>query len=298
MSSTAVDVVVPVYGSAALTRRCLESVVASRAGVPGDVVVVDDGSPDVATAGLLVDLAARGEIRLLRHDANRGFAAAVNTGIDATANDVVLLNSDTEVHGDWLRRLRDCAHRAPAIGTVTPFSNDATICSYPFPRWRRGLPPGLGLADLDDLFARANAGEVEDLPTGVGFCLLITRPCLTAVGHFDTARFGGGYGEETDFCQRARAAGWRNVLCADTFVYHAGRGSFGADGRRRARAAEVVLRTTYPDYAERVRAFIAADRLGRFRRRVDAVRTSRSPRQAAEVLAERLVERVARRVLG
>jgi GT2 family glycosyltransferase len=45
--------------------------------------------------------------------------------------DVVLLNSDTVVANDWLDRLLACADLESRIGTVTPFSNNATICSFP-----------------------------------------------------------------------------------------------------------------------------------------------------------------------
>ncbi len=49
----------------------------------------------------------------------------------AGSRDVVLLNSDTEVPTGWLSRLTAQAYAHPRIATVSPFSNNATICSYP-----------------------------------------------------------------------------------------------------------------------------------------------------------------------
>jgi GT2 family glycosyltransferase len=287
-----IDLVIPVYGQSALVSRCIESVLAFRGRSLGTVWIIDDASPDEATRDYLDALDRRGDVHLLRHTINRGFVSSVNDGILASPRDVVLLNSDTEVHGDWIERLARCAYSHPDIGTVTPFSNHATICSYPFPAWRRSLPSGISLAQMDRWFAGLNDGDMTDLPTGVGFCLFIRRACLDTVGLFDVDRFGRGYGEENDFCQRARLAGWRNVLAADTFVYHEVGGTFGAERRARARAAERVLQSLYPDYARRVREFIAADTAARFRERVDAARASLSLRQAASVAAERVRCRV------
>ena len=68
-----------------------------------------------------------------------------------------------------------------------------------------------------------------EIPTGVGFCMYITRSSLNAVGLFDADRFGRGYGEENDFCMRAAKSGYKHVLAHNTFVYHAGGVSFGEE---------------------------------------------------------------------
>jgi GT2 family glycosyltransferase len=285
------DVIVPVHGNLHAVRRCLESVVTTRGTALGRLLVVDDASPDIETRGYLDALAAQGEIELIRHAGNRGFVVSVNAGMAATDGDVVLLNSDTEVHGDWLERMLRCAYADERIGTVTPFSNNATICSYPWQGWGGELPGGVTLAQLDAMFARENAGAHAELPTGVGFCLLLRRACLDDIGFFDSEAFGRGYGEENDFCQRAILAGWKNMLCADTFVYHAGGASFGAEGESRSAAAERLLAMRYPDYPNRVRNFILADSLRPLRERVDLARARMGGRHGEHVVAERAGEK-------
>ena len=116
-----VDVIVPVYKGLAATRRCLDSVLASRSSTPSEMVVVDDATPEPEITRLLDGLAADTRITLLRNDANQGFVRSVNRGMSLHADrDVVLLNSDTEVAGDWLDRLRRCARAHADIGTATP----------------------------------------------------------------------------------------------------------------------------------------------------------------------------------
>jgi len=229
--SDILDIVVPVYRGEAETRACLESVFASANRRPVEIVVIDDRSPEPAISAWLKDLARLGRITLIEHEENRGFVQSVNEGMALHRDrDVVLLNSDTEVANDWLDRLREAAQSAADIGTATPFSNNATICSYPFEGWDGGVPGSLGLAGLDRVTAEANRGQRASIPTAVGFCMYIRRACLDKVGAFDAERFGRGYGEENDFCLRASAAGWRHVLAADVFVYHEGAVSF-SEGR-------------------------------------------------------------------
>jgi hypothetical protein len=146
---------------------------------------------------------------------------------------------------DWLDRLRRCASSRPKIGTVTPFSNNATICSYPDVCRENGLPDGVELGELDRVFRRVNAGKIAEIPTAVGFCMYIKRACLDQVGLFDAERFGKGYGQENDFSLRAAEKGWSNVLCADTFVFHQGRASFQSEKTAlQSRTGEVFAGTS------------------------------------------------------
>ncbi len=236
---------------------------------PFELILIDDASPEPELSGYLDTLVGRAGITLLRNAHNLGFVQSVNRGMSLHAErDVVLLNSDTEVANDWLDRIRDCAYHEKEIGTVTPFSNNATICSYPNTCADNALPTP-GLVELDSVFAQVNAGEHIDLPTAVGFCMYIKRACLDQVGLFDAGRFGRGYGEENDFSRRAAKAGWRNVLCADVFVFHSGGISF--QGEREALMADSaeILASLHPEYAALVEKFVAEDPPAKYRLVVD-----------------------------
>jgi GT2 family glycosyltransferase len=280
-ASETVDVVIPVYRGMAETRACVESVFASRGATPQEVVVIDDRSPEPGMAPWLGSLAAEARITLVTHAENRGFVASANAGMAAHADrDVVLLNSDTEVAPGWLDRLRACASSDRSIGTVTPFSNNATICSYPRTLAANPLPSGETTASLDAAFAAANAGRSADIVTAVGFCMYITRRCLDRIGSFDYERYGTGYGEEVDFCMRAARAGFRNVIAADVFVRHHGEVSFEGGSERRLKA-QATVDALYPEFQQRLKAFIPADPLRGLRRRADLQRLRRSPAELA-----------------
>lgn len=252
-----VTVVVPVHGGAETVSRCIAALSAGRAARAYEILAIDDASPDRETRALLDDRAARGEIRLLKNACNLGFTATANRGLGEARGDAVLLNADALVPRGWLDRLAGHAGRDPSVGTVTPLTNNGQIVNLlglaaPVP-----LPDMASLERLDAAAARVNAGRAADLPTGVGFCLYIRRGCLDETGLLDASVFGRGYGEETDFCLRAAARGWRHVCALDVVVGHHGGASFGPEkaGLVRRNMARIAGRhPTYPALMARFRA--------------------------------------------
>ncbi|UPG95353.1 glycosyltransferase [Luteibacter aegosomatissinici] len=255
-----IDVIIPVYRGIEETSRCIESVYSARYTVPFRLIVINDCSPEPAMHGYLEDAAIRHGFTLLVNEENLGFVGTVNRAMALSdSNDVLLLNSDTEVANDWLDRMVAQAYARDRIATVTPLSNNATICSYPDFQGRRTLSPGVSLHEMDAVCATANRGRYVGVPTGVGFCMLIRRAALNELGLFDAEAFGKGYGEENDFCMRAAKQRWENILTLDTFVYHAGEVSFAADSSAgKSRGTEALL-AKHPRYLLDVAAHISED---------------------------------------
>jgi len=212
----AVAVVIPVHCGLDATLRCVASVRATAPmGTP--LLVVDDATPEPALATALDRLAASGGITLIRRMASGGFPVAANAGLRAAAGlegwcDVVLLNSDTQVAPGWLAALRALVHATADVGTATPLSNDATLASYPHAGGGNRPPSPAAFRRLAALAARVNHGVAVEIPTAVGFCMYIRRECLDEVGPLREDLFAQGYGEENDFCLRARHLGWRHVV--------------------------------------------------------------------------------------
>ena len=135
-------------------------------------------------------------------------------------NDVLLLNSDTEVPKGWLKRIMECAYSDDTIATVTPLSNNATLASVPKIFTRNELPKNYTLKKMDELVQKCSVKDYPDIPTAHGFCMYIKREALEKVGFFDEKNFGKGYGEENDFSFRCFEFGYRNVLCDNVYVLH------------------------------------------------------------------------------
>jgi GT2 family glycosyltransferase/glycosyltransferase involved in cell wall biosynthesis len=269
-----VDIIVPVYRGLSDTQRCLESVLSAKCDTSWRLIVINDQSPEPEVTAWLRTFANRdARIVLVENSENMGFVATVNRGMAmSTDNDVVLLNSDTEVANDWLDRLRRAAYSTSRVASVTPFSNNATICSYPGFCQANELPAGSDTASLDNLFASYLAGQTIEVPTGVGFCMYVARGSLQEVGLFDEDSFGKGYGEENDFCIRAQNAGWKNLHALDIFVRHAGGVSFGDSKSDRELQAMDTLRRLHPRYEPQVHAFVQQDPAALARFTVDLAR--------------------------
>ena len=284
-----VDVVIPVYRGLAETMACIATVL-DTVGRGVRVLVVDDCSPEPALVAALQKLAKAGRIVLHRQDRNRGFPAAANAGMRlAGENDVVLLNSDTLCPPGWLTRLRAAVASAPDIATATPLSNDATILSYPHTDAVNPIPDLAETHRLDRIAAAAGAaaaggGTVIDIPTGIGFCMYIRRDCLEQVGLLREDVFAQGYGEENDFCIRARHAGWRHVAVPNLFVGHVGGQSFGAAKQHLIERNLWVLNRLHPGYDALVHAWIRRDPLGPARHRMDIARWDAEARAGAILL--------------
>lgn len=291
MLSHPVDIIVPVYRGLTDTIVCISSVLKSICTLDWQLIVINDSSPEPELTAWLRDLAAHdARVMLLENQDNLGFVGTVNRGMAVnTTHDVLLLNSDAEVANDWLDRLQRVAYSVPHVASVTPFSNNATICSYPRFCEDNALPANYSTADLDALFKRCLNGQTVHIPTAVGFCMYIRRQCLDEVGFFDVTNFGKGYGEENDFCMRATAAGWIHLHALDTFVRHAGGISFGNSAKARQAVALQALQQLHPGYEAAVKAHILEDPAKPARLRIDMVRLSlpdsrRSPGEAPYML--------------
>ena len=271
-----VDVIIPVYGGAQETLRCLWTVLTAPVRTPYHLIVINDAGPVPELNAMLRSLAARDLFTLEQHRINQGFVKTVNQGLRMHRDrDVVILNSDTEVYNDWLDRLLNHAAEHPRLATVTPLSNNATICSYPETLSDNRLGLEVAPGEIDRLASQVNRGRHVATPTGVGFCMYIRRDALKEVGLLDERRFGRGYGEENDLCQRASRRGWTNAIACDIYVRHVGSVSFKGEAAERTARAIKTLAKLHPEYEADVARHITDDPAWVYRARIDLARLKR-----------------------
>lgn len=262
-----VDIIVPVYDGYDDTKNCLESLVKSHESnqTEFEIIVVNDKSPNQKLIEWLRSFVQSHDITYLENTTNLGFVGTVNLGMKLhTDRNIVLLNSDTIVASDWLDKLSNCVANNLDVATVTPFSNNATICGFPDFCEERAVLPYADAALIHDSLA-VNNGSVVDIPTGIGFCMWIQRSFLDKVGYFDEVKFGKGYGEENDFCMRCSSVGGRNLLCTDAFVAHVGGVSFSAQKEARVAQAQKIIDRLHPTYHSLVMNHIKSDPARLFR---------------------------------
>lgn len=267
-----IDIVIPVYREQALVKACLDSVLASleQNETAAEIVVIDDAGPEPALSLWLDELAQQGRITLLRNRYNLGFIETVNRGLRLhPERDALLLNADTAVHGDWIDRLKQALYSAPDIASVTPWSNNGEITSFPKVADSVRAPSRTQLAQIDDTAAalhRAGLLQYIELPACCGFAMLMKRSAMDRIGLLDGAALVRGYGEEVDWCMRARAAGYRHLAATGVFVSHTGTVSFRFEKRLRVAQNRKILSERYPDYRPEYQSFLKRDPLANARR--------------------------------
>jgi len=221
------SIIVPCFDQLEYTRHCLAALF-RHTRTPWELVAVDNGSTD-GTAEYLrgVRDAAPVRVEVLTNPANCGFPAACNQGLRAARGDyLVLLNNDAVVTDGWLDQLAALADSAPTIGLAGPMTNYA-----PPPQ----LVPGVPYADLEGMHRFAARWRAEHRGRWLtaaklsGFCLLLKRRALEAVGGLDE-RFGLGFFDDDDLAVRARQAGLELAVACDLFVHHFGSRTFAGAG--------------------------------------------------------------------
>ena len=254
-----IAVIVPIYKGVDETLNCLTSVLKSKNKQAYCLIAINDCGPEAEMQPALQELARSNHFELYENEENLGFVGTVNRGMKlAVGHDVILLNSDTIVADGWLDAIKEVAISSPTIGTITPISNNATICSYPRFCLDNDLPKGYDVNQL----ARLCSDNVEDpieLPTAHGYCMFIKREVLNEVGYFDEQKWGKGYAEENDFSLRASKLGWKHVVTNKTFVQHLGSVSFAEDTEGFIATNLEKLNGMYPDYPLLVERFIRKD---------------------------------------
>jgi GT2 family glycosyltransferase len=271
--SPAVDVIIPVYNQFHVVKPCVDSVVSSMQWNDFHLVVIDDASTDRDVRRYLEEQARRGVLELHGNKVNLGFTRTVNKAMSIRNNtDVVLLNSDTVVHGAWLERLKSAAYSDPRVATVNPMTNGSHVSGYPFRHGNEGVVLEITEDVLDELALEKNPGVYVDVYATVGFCMYIKRDCLNSIGFFDDRHFPIGYGEESDFCARARAVGWRHLITGDTFVLHKENQSFGEKKRILVEHMHKKISELHPNYIKYDEDFLIRDPLRSIRTSLDLAR--------------------------
>jgi GT2 family glycosyltransferase len=255
-----VTIVVPVFGAPLQTKACLDALAASKDEVPDvKVLVIDDATPDERLVASLYDQCRHHGFEVVRNAKNLGFVGTCNRAFEMLKHGhVLLLNSDTVVFPGWLKEM--VAGVGDGVASVTAVSNNASIYSLPSP----GIDPfsvDLTSADLAEIVRSAWKHEAISVPTAVGFCMLLTRAALDAIGGFDP-RYGKGYAEEDDWCMRARLRGFSHRLAPRAFVYHEGGVSMAMAGvteEGQSDRAEnlALLESLHPDYWKLFHEFLA-----------------------------------------
>ena len=246
-----VDIIIPIYNAYDDLVKSIDSVKKWTNLSDNRLILIDDCSPDERMRPYLNSLKDDNTL-VIFNEKNQGFSGNINLGMmQSQDNDVLLLNSDTIVTKRWLEKIVECAYSDEAIATVTPLSNNATLCSVPNFCEENTIPEGFTIDSFADLIETISMNLYPVIPVANGFCMFVKREIIRKIGMFDAETFGRGYGEENDFCHRAEQIGYHHVMCDNTFIFHSGTSSFLSEEKKRyIEEHDKILKERYPDQVQ------------------------------------------------
>ncbi len=234
------SIIIPTYNAHEWIEQCLDSIRLHRPSCDYDIVVVDDKSTD-DTAAIV-----RGKfpnVRMFSNTRNLGFGKTVNVGLHAADGEYLLvLNNDTWMHEGALDAMIRYLDEHRDVGIVGPkvLSGNGKIqeqCRRRIPTPMAALFYFIGVAKMFPknpkvagyLMTAADENATTEVDAVSGACLMVRREALDQIHGFDEEYYL--YGEDMDFCWRAKLAGWKIVYHPEATITHFG--GQGGTGKKR-----------------------------------------------------------------
>jgi len=213
------SIIIVTHNSAADLPGCLNSIVESSGEAEYEVIIVDNASDDGSEQ---IFKALEGDVTVVRNHYNAGYARAANMGISAAKGKyLVFMNPDTMATPKWLSKLSAHLEKTGA-GAVGPLSNYvAGIQKYELYYAEQNIKTPADITrGLEHYYSRQSA-EAKML---IGFCLMVPRKVINAIGMFDDDLLLGS--EDLEYSHRLKSRGYELVVALDTFIYHKGHTSY------------------------------------------------------------------------
>lgn len=245
-----ITVIVPIYDDWNSLEKCIVSL-KKYLNKHYQVFLVNDVGPNADAIEKQIKETITGchNFRYFRNSKNMGFVESCNNAVnnlDKSNNDILLLNSDTEITYGAIEEMVEVLHLNEKHGVVCPRSNNATVLCFPLDQTFAPTKPAEESYTIHNK-VKSYLLKYSYVPTPVGFCMLIRRHLIKQFGLFDLI-FSPGYHDETDFYQRVNQYGYSAVAANRAFVFHSGGRSFGTKSLELNIAHEKIFFKRYPYY--------------------------------------------------
>jgi GT2 family glycosyltransferase len=211
--------------------ECLNSIQENTQLENLEIIVIDNGSKDGIEEFLSSEFP---HVKLIANKDNQGYTRPMNQGLRAARGQYLMqLNPDTKILLGAFDKLLEFMGVNPQVGICGPkvLNRDGSFQK----QCRRGEPRPIAMLGyflrLSRIFPNSKTlgsylleYEDEDATLEVdalsGSCMLIRRDVIEEIGYLDEKFFA--YQEDTDFCSRARQAGWKVCYYPEASIIHYG----------------------------------------------------------------------------
>ena len=250
MNKDKVNIIIPVYNSYEFVIKCIDSVIKNTPKEEYNLIIVNDNSTDERMISYLLNLENKkiDNIFIHHNKKNVGFIESINIGIQLDANynkenfsmntltkseeddiinDILLLNSMTEVTNNWLKKIKKIAYSKENIGTVVPLINDSSIFT------NLEYNEYIKINNLDEyskLIENTSIRLYPEISISIGSCMYIKRNVIDDIGLFQYESYPKEYLKKNIFYLDLKEKNYINVLCDDTFIYKDNNNVKSSDG--------------------------------------------------------------------
>lgn len=232
------SIIIVNWNAKQLLLNCLKSIYNNTNAISYEIIIVDNNSKDNSCKGVREEFRDKSNLLLIENKENRGFAGANNQAIKiAKGRAVLLLNPDTLINGDVLAKTYECLIKDERLGVAgcKVLNTDGTLqlaCRRMAPKPKDAVFKLFGLSKLfknNNKFTRYNLinipeDEFLDVDSVSGCFLMMKKEVINKIGLLDETFFM--YGEEMDWCMRAKKAGYNVRYCpVGTIIHYKGESS-------------------------------------------------------------------------
>ncbi len=208
-----VFIVILNYNGKNVIKKCLTSVF--KIDYPNfEVVIVDNNSTD---GSFEIAKSTFSKASFIKNEENLGFSAGNNRGIrfaiERMADYVLVLNPDTEVEKDFLKKLIDEGEKNSQTGILSPVIFKGETKEVWF---SGGTISWLRMKSIHEKDIKKKESYETEFLTGCA--MLIKAEVFKKNGLFDENFFL--YWEDADFSRRAWNTGFKNVVVSTSWIYH------------------------------------------------------------------------------
>ncbi|OGD87149.1 hypothetical protein A2164_04280 [Candidatus Curtissbacteria bacterium RBG_13_35_7] len=223
------SIIIVSFNTEELIKDCLNSLKVAITSIKSEVFVVDNNSRDKTTNLIKKNFSW---VKLIVNNHNLGFSKANNKALKkAKGKYILILNPDTKLMPDTIIKMINFMNNKPDAAVASckvelPSGKLDRDCRRLFPTPWRAFTHFSGLSKIfkgSKVFDQYYIGYLSDnieqeIDSCVGAFMLIRRSAINKVGYFDEDFFF--YGEDLDWCQRFKQAGFKIFYTPITKIIH------------------------------------------------------------------------------